>query len=53
MYKEMKKNVGMTIAQEAMKGIGMKDGNGINLCPVYPANNPYIIICTLGNSAYV
>ena len=36
---EMKK-VEMTIAQ----GVGMKDGNWINLHSVYPANNPYITI---------
>ena len=35
----MKKDVGMTTAQKENK----KDGNGINLRSVYPANNPYII----------
>ena len=39
------KNISVrTIAQESKETrVGMKDGNGINLCSVYPANNPYII----------
>ena len=37
----MKKDVGMTTAQKSKEN--KKDGNGINLCSVYPANNPYII----------
>ena len=37
------RNVGMPIAQKSKETmVGMKDGNGINLCSVYPANNPYI-----------
>ena len=35
------KNVGMSIAQKSKETrVGMKDGNGINLYSVYPANNP-------------
>ena len=48
----MKKMYGMTIAQKSKETSGrMKDGNGINLCSVYPANNPY----RLGNqnSGYI
>ena len=37
-FREMKKDVGMTTTQNK------KDGNGINLCSVYPANNPYIYV---------
>ena len=33
----------MTIAQKNKETrVGIKDGNRINLCSVYPANNPYI-----------
>ena len=35
-----KKNEGMTIAQESKEC----RGNGINLCSVYPANNPNIYV---------
>ena len=37
----------MTIAQKSKEiRVGMKDEgrNGINLCSVYPANNPYVRI---------
>ena len=38
----MKKNVGMTIAQKSKETrVGIKDGNGIDLCSVY---NPHIYI---------
>ena len=37
-FREMKKDVGMTTAQKS------KETNGINLCSVYPANNPYIYV---------
>ena len=34
----------MTIAPKSKETkVGMKDGNGINLCSVYPADNPYNI----------
>ena len=42
-FREMKKNVGMTFAQKS-KEIRVGSGNGINLCCIYPANNPYIIL---------
>ena len=35
----MKKDVGMTTAQKSKE-----TRNGINLCSVYPANNPYIYV---------
>ena len=38
----MKKDVGMTTAPKSK--VGMKNRNGINLCSVYPANNPYIYV---------
>ena len=43
MKKKIKKNVGMTITQKS-KETRVGSGNGINLCSVYPANNPYIYI---------
>ena len=42
----MKKNVGMTIAEKSKETrVGMKDGNGINLCYVY-----HIHICRVACS---
>ena len=41
-FPEMKK---MTIAQNSKETrVGIKDGNGIDLCSVYPANNPHIYV---------
>ena len=40
-FPEMKKDVGMTTAQKSKE---TRNGNGINLCSVYPANNPYIYV---------
>ena len=41
-FHEIEKNIGLTVAQKSKETrVGMKDGNGINLCS---ANNPYIII---------
>ena len=38
----------MTIAQKSKETrVETKDGNGINLCSVYPANNPYTCIYDL------
>ena len=41
---EMKKDVGMITAQKSKETRRMEDGNGINLCSAYPANNPYIYV---------
>ena len=40
----------MTIARKSKETrVGMKDGNGINLCSIYLANNPYIYDLKLPN----
>ena len=42
-FREMKKKKAIARKSKETR-VGMKDGNGINLCSVYPANNPYIYI---------